>query len=156
MNNRFATQAFKGLATAAATAIVTFAAGGAWGQGTVYRCGDSYSQQPCPGGVAVPAEDARSAQQKAQADAATRRDTKAADAMQKERLRQEARPAAVSVLPVPAASAPAPPEPARQLVKKKKHKKEPDYFTAVAPRKPGDKPAGKKKEKKAAKDKVAP
>ena len=104
----------------------------------------------------MPAEDARSAQQKAQADAATRRNAQAAETLEKERLQQEARPPALSILPAPAASAPAEPEPGRQVVKKKKkQKKEPAYFTAVVPGKPGNKPAGKKNEKKAEGAKLA-
>ena len=41
---------------------------GASGQ-TVYKCGNGYSQAPCPGGTPVQASDSRTPQDKAQADA---------------------------------------------------------------------------------------
>lgn len=104
----------------------------------VYRCGDSYSQSPCPGGVAIDASDSRTKGQKAQADADTQRDRQAANALEKERLKQEA---AVTPAPPKAdaakTSAAATPHPSR----KKKHK-EPAYFTA---RTAADKKADKKK-----------
>ena len=39
---------------------------------TIYRCGNAYSEAPCPGGVAIDVNDRRSAAQKAQTDAAAR------------------------------------------------------------------------------------
>lgn len=69
---------------------------------TAYRCGSSYSQQPCLGGVAVQADDARTAQQAAQAAAAAKRDSRLADEMQRDRLRQEAK-AAPANIPAPKA-----------------------------------------------------
>ena len=65
------------------------------GAQAIYRCGDSYSQKPCPGGKVVDADDARSASQKSQTDQAVRRDAKAAEALEKERLKEEAKPAVV-------------------------------------------------------------
>ena len=56
---------------------------------TVYRCGNSYSQTPCPGGNPIEASDKRDRTQKVQADAAVRRDLKAAEALEKNRVRQE-------------------------------------------------------------------
>lgn len=56
---------------------------------TAYKCGDSYSQTPCAGGVAIDASDRRSSEQKLQADLATRRDARSADAMEQARLAQE-------------------------------------------------------------------
>lgn len=41
---------------------------------TVYRCGDSYSQTPCPNGVEVRADDARDDSQRAAAQSALERD----------------------------------------------------------------------------------
>ncbi len=55
----------------------------------VYRCGDSYSQSPCAGGVAITVDDARDAAQKNQADEAARRDAKLAQTLEKDRLAQE-------------------------------------------------------------------
>lgn len=109
------------------------------GAQAIYRCGDSYSQKPCPGGKLVEADDARSAGQKAQTDQAVRRDAKAADALEKARLKEEAKPAQL-VMP------PKPQEPARPAAKPAL--KKPEQFTAVAPKKPGD---TVKKKKKAAK-----
>lgn len=57
----------------------------------VYRCGSSYSQQPCPEGVQVDVQDARTAAQKAESDAVIRRDSNTANAMERERLQKEAR-----------------------------------------------------------------
>jgi hypothetical protein len=113
------------------------------GAQAIYRCGDSYSQKPCPGGKVVDVDDARSASQKSQTDQAVRRDAKAADAMEKERLKEEARPAPVAMPPAK------PPEPAKPAAAS--GTKKPEQFTAVAPKKPGD-PAGKKKKKAKKKD----
>ncbi len=59
---------------------------------TVYRCGDGkqYSQTPCPGGKAVMADDARSAEQQRQAAAAARADAQQANALAAERRQREA------------------------------------------------------------------
>ncbi len=56
----------------------------------VYRCGNSYSQTPCPDGKTMEVQDTRTSAQKAQTDAATQRTTSAADAMERERLQKEA------------------------------------------------------------------
>ena len=111
----------------------------------VYRCGDSYSTQPCPGGTLVPTDDPRSAAQRAQTDAATRRDAKSAQVLEKERLQQEGKPAQATI---PPSAEPRLPEADRTA--SKAGLKKPELFTAVAPKKPGDTPA-KKKKKKAAK-----
>ncbi len=74
----------------------------AWGQ-TVYKCGNVYSQVPCPGAVAVEASDNRTPAQKAQADAAAAQAAKSADKMEKARLALEKAPVAKAPkLPVPA------------------------------------------------------
>jgi hypothetical protein len=106
----------------------------------VYRCGNTYSQQPCPGGSAVDAAaKAPGAKEQATAREETKREAKAADAMEKARLKEEARPAQVYIAP---AKAQAPAVEGKPVMTKPK---KPDYFTAVAP---GTKPA-KKKAKKA-------
>jgi hypothetical protein len=110
----------------------------------IYRCGDSYSQQPCPGGSMVEAEDERSAGQRSQTSLAAQRDAKIADAMEKARLKEEAKPVSAAYIPAKAQAATAnagKPAAAR-------HAKKPAHFTAVAPGKPGD--ATKKKTKKKA------
>lgn len=55
----------------------------------VYRCGNSYSQIPCPGGQTVQVDDTRDAQQKRQTDEAVRQDAKQAQLLEKKRLAQE-------------------------------------------------------------------
>ena len=113
------------------------------GAQAIYRCGDSYSQKPCPGGKVVDADDARSASQKSQTDQAVRRDAKAAEALERARLKDEAKPAQVLLPP------PKPQDAAPKPVAASKPKK-PEQFTAVAPKKPGD--TDRKKKKAAKKD----
>ena len=117
-------------------------------QAQVYRCGGSYSNTPCPGATIVPTDDARSAAQKAQTDAATKRDAKSAQVLEVERLKQEGKPPpAIILAPVPAVE----PQPvADKPDAKKKKAKKPELFSAVAPRKPGEAAAKKEKKKKAA------
>lgn len=112
----------------------------------VYRCGASYSQQPCDGGKLVAASDSRSASQKAQSDQATQRTAKAAEAMERARLKEEGKPAQAvtpATQPVEVAA------PEKKPTAKGKTKK-PETFTAVSPRKPGDTAAKKKKKSKKA------
>ncbi len=95
----------------------------------VYRCGSSYSQQPCPGGTAVETmPNGTTSKDAAQARANTLGDAKRADAMEKARLAQEKNaPKAVVIGPQPVASAP--------VAKNKpgKEKKKPEHFTAAVP-----------------------
>ena len=58
---------------------------------SVYRCGSNYSQTPCPDAAVVDVEDTRSKAQKTESDARVRRDATLADAMEKNRLQEEAR-----------------------------------------------------------------
>jgi hypothetical protein len=118
---------------------------------TVYRCGDSYSPQPCPGGKAVQADDPRSASQRAQTRDAARRDAKVADEMQKSRLKEEVKPAQ-AIMPPPKAEALDPPE---TPVASPGVAKKPAYFTAASPTKK-DKSQPAKKKKKAKKKTSAP
>ena len=112
----------------------------------VYRCGNTYSQQPCDGGAVVKVDDARAPGAAAAQAAETKREQKAADAMEKSRLREEAKAAPASVMQhtkqEPPAGKKAQPEPKKDA---KKQAKKPDYFTAVTPKKPGEAPAKKKK-----------
>lgn len=112
----------------------------------VYRCGSSYSQTPCPDGVRVDVQDARTAAQKAESDAAIRREASAANAMEKARLKEEARLQAANAKAAapskakkktsqPATSdaadgADATPPGAKPHKHPPKKKKEPEYFTA--------------------------
>lgn len=112
-----------------------------------YRCGNSYSQTPCPGGVPVDADDSRSKAQKAQSESVIKRDARAADAMEKTRLQQEKaqRRAALKATDKPAdKSTTAQATPGKATHSTKKEAKHPEYFTAAAP---GDK---KKKKSEAA------
>lgn len=110
---------------------------------TVYRCGESYSQRPCPGGKQVQTDDPRSASQRAQTLEAVQRDAKAAEAMEKSRLKEEAKPAQ-ALMPAPKTETAGPPDgPAVTPAIAKK----PAYFTAVSPAKKGQAQPGKKKKK---------
>ena len=71
-----------------------------------YKCGNSYSQTPCPDAVVVDKTDQRTNAQKAQADLATQRDTRLANTMEKARLQQEAKDLAANT-PATKASRPA-------------------------------------------------
>ena len=118
----------------------------------VYRCGNSYSQAPCPDGVPVDVQDARTAEQKIQSDANIRRETSTADAMEKKRLKEEAQwerqqakaaAAARKKKPAPVASQPvveveAKLHKAHGRLKKSRKKSEPESFSArgAVPKKP--------------------
>ena len=114
----------------------------------VYRCGNTYSQTPCPSGKSLDVTDNRSADQKKQTDAAAANSAKAGDNMEKSRLAQEKRDMAASkarpVVVIPAAVPKVAAEPQPRAHAKRKKKASP-YFTAQAPR--------EKKEKKPAKAK---
>ena len=88
----------------------------------------------------MPTDDARSAGQRSQANADAQRVAKAADAMEKARLKEEAKPAGSYIPPPKTEAALEAPKP-KQLAKPKK----PEYFTAAGPRKPGEAPAKPKK-----------
>lgn len=106
---------------------------------SVYRCGDSYSQQPCAGGQPVPqAQVVPSPADRAQAGANTRRDAAMASALEKDRLRQEGQ-AGTQPLYIP----PPAPDPAYEAHKwpDKNATRKLDLFTATVPG------SGKKKEK---------
>ena len=113
----------------------------------VYRCGDSYSNQPCPSGVAVSVDDSRSDAQRAEREAATRRDARSADLLEKERLEREK---ALAPPAKPAAMPAAKPAARAASAASKPKEKRPEIFKAVAPQKPGDAPPKKKTAKKAA------
>jgi hypothetical protein len=109
----------------------------------VYRCGNSYTHNPLRGRTLVPTDDARSADQSSAAREAAQRAAKMAEAMEKARLKEEAK-AAVYVPPPPPDPQWQPEEQRLGVVKPKK----PAYFTARAPGKPGDPPHKKKTKKK--------
>jgi hypothetical protein len=101
-----------------------------------YRCGNTYSQIPCPGGVTVDTADNRSKAQKTQSESVIKRDMRTANGMEKTRLQQEEarRRAALKSADKPAdKAAPTPGNPTQST---KKKSRPPEYFTA---RTPGDK-----------------
>ena len=71
-----------------------------------YKCGNNYSQTPCPDAVVLDKTDQRTSAQKAQADQATQRDARLASTMEKARLQQEAKNLAANT-PATKASRPA-------------------------------------------------
>jgi len=70
-------------------ALSLMAALAAHAQDRVYRCGSSYSQEPCAGGSVVAVDDARSTGQAAQAQKVAQLDARLADALTRERLQAE-------------------------------------------------------------------
>jgi hypothetical protein len=120
-----------------------------------YRCGNTYSQTPCPGGKEVETADARSKDQKAQADAANRRTQRLANEMEKSRLQREQREAAqrkaaLKEIDKSAAKTVAKdPKAVEQPSKQKKKSKQPENFTAKTPVEPKKKKAEANKQAKA-------
>jgi hypothetical protein len=118
--------------------FVAIWAGSTWAAGSnVYKCGSTYSQTPCEGAVAVQVDDSRSKEQKSQSDAAIVQQGKAANAMEKARLKEEAQAIAQSkpAKPVtkPAAKAPSSAKGNTDVLApkdSKAKKKESEFFTA--------------------------
>jgi hypothetical protein len=131
----------------ACTALTWVAPATAQGAKNIYRCGNTYSQQPCADGKLVAASDSRSAAQKSQTDEAAKRDAKAAEAMEKARVKEEAKPVPVGMPADKPASAPKDTNKPERKSKKKSKSKKDDHFTAVAPKKPGEEPVKKKAKK---------
>lgn len=98
-----------------------------------YKCGDNYSQTPCPDGVAIDATDKRSREQKTQTDDATRRNAETAQAMEKTRLAQERKDLAANTPVTKSVSGDSRDTSDKNQVTAKKKKKEPKYFTAQVP-----------------------
>lgn len=98
----------------------------------VYKCGASYSQIPCPDGVAVQTGDERTAAQKTAADRTTREQAEQAKQLEKTRLKDDAQAAAANR----PAKADAKPAKEKATTAKKKKGKEPEYFTAKGPAEP--------------------
>jgi hypothetical protein len=121
---------------------------GATAAQTVYRCGNSYSQKPCPGGAAVDAADPRSAAQAADTTAAAKRNAQAANALEKERLAQDQHAAPPVIVPRPQAAASQPQPPHIVKGKKPKGGKSSKHATAVTQKEHGAADAKKKPAKK--------
>jgi hypothetical protein len=99
----------------------------------IYRCGQSYSQTPCPGGKLIDAADPRSAAQRAEARRTAERERQLAARMERERRKEEAAPQPVATgidatAPARAASQAAP---AKGKSSKKKGAKPGDVIVIV-------------------------
>jgi hypothetical protein len=113
--------------------IAAIAVASSWaGAQTVWRCGNSYSQQPCEGGTAIAPSTSRPAS--SDAAAATRVanvDAKLAADLEKARLARERNaPKAIIIGPQTPASAPVV-KTVKEASKAKPGK--PEQFTAIAP-----------------------
>jgi hypothetical protein len=118
---------------------------------TVYRCGNSYSQQPCPGAAPVAAADPRTPAEAARSGSVASADAKRADTMEKARIAQEKNaPKAGVIGPSPAASH----AHAQARDGSPKHSGKADPFTAKTPAQPGE--PNKTKGKTAKKPKEKP
>jgi hypothetical protein len=119
-----------------AIALALAAASG--GAQTVYRCGSSYGQKPCPGGSQVDVSDPVTGRDTARAGKATQSDMKRADAMAREREAQE-KNAPKALVIGPATPMAANEKPAKGKTKDKAKKSgENEPVTAVAPKPPGE------------------
>ncbi|MDM0091633.1 MULTISPECIES: hypothetical protein [unclassified Variovorax] len=109
-----------------AMAATTHAAASTW------RCGSTYTDQPCPGGQALPMDAAPGTERVRAADEQARQTQAAAARMEAERLRRDRERPALVHLPAPSA-AKAPVEPHRIAGRKGKGRKADDLFTAAGP-----------------------
>ena len=98
-----------------------------------WRCGNTYSDQPCEGGKALAVDDVRDAAQKRDADRTTRDAQAAGERMERERQRLEKAQASRPTLIDSRPAAPRPAPAAEGKSKGKKGKKEPEYFSAHDP-----------------------
>jgi hypothetical protein len=117
----------------------------------VYRCGDSYSQTPCPGAKLIEPQDSRQPAQKKQTDTATHSNASLAQELQKERLAQEklAKSGPPPIVATAVAKAPQSSASATVLTPKRirPQLKKPEQFVAEVPgteKKVSSKPASKK------------
>lgn len=101
----------------------------------IYRCGNVYSQMPCTDGTVLSADDRRTADQKAQTDAATAQAMRQADRMERDRLAAEGGSA-----------------PAARLAIKGKASASAKTTTTAAARQAGSKTPGKTSTRKQQKD----
>ena len=96
----------------------------------VYRCGNSYGPQPCPGGSVVATDPAPTAAEAQRSRRAAAADAKRAGELEQARLERE-RNAPPAVIPPQE-----PPAPAAKAAGRKKEGKEPGPLTATAPKAP--------------------
>lgn len=101
----------------------------------IYKCKDSYSQTPCPGGARMDVTDPRTSAQKMATDQATLQDARTADRMEKTRIQQEKTDLAANTplaAPKKKASSSHTPKP-KIKPKVKKNPKTPGDFMARSP-----------------------
>ncbi|MDM0025799.1 hypothetical protein [Variovorax saccharolyticus] len=103
----------------------------------IWRCGNSYTDQPCDAGQALDLDDARSAVQKRAADQATREARAEAQRMERDRLRLEAtqgpgQAALIDNAPRARETATAP----ERSMKKGQARKDPQYLSPQDPSAP--------------------
>ncbi|KWT74634.1 MULTISPECIES: hypothetical protein [unclassified Variovorax] len=120
------------IAILAIAACALWASSAASAGTSAWRCGNTYSDQPCPGGKPLALGDIPDARQKREADTSTREARAAGDRLERERLRQEKAQAGRHATLIDSRP-PAPKADAGGAKKKKKGKKEPDYFSAHDP-----------------------
>ncbi|VTU36191.1 hypothetical protein H6CHR_04642 [Variovorax sp. PBL-H6] len=121
------------IAMLAIAACVVWAAPAATA-GTAWRCGNAYSDQPCQDGKPLALGDTRDVGRKREADDATREARAAGDRLERERLQQEkAQGGRRATLIDSRPSAPKSIADSDGARKKKKGKKDSDYFSAHDP-----------------------
>ncbi|WP_162569236.1 MULTISPECIES: hypothetical protein [unclassified Variovorax] len=121
------------------------------GTGT-WRCGNTYTDQPCKNGKVVGLDDARDAAQKRAADGTTREARSAADRLERDRLRQESEQAKRQPVLIEDRPDAKPRQESRTGARKsRKGQSGADYFSVRAPAS-----TAKKKTAKAAGRKSAP
>jgi hypothetical protein len=121
------------------TASLSAMALGAEAATPAWRCGNTYTDQPCQGGKPLAAEDERSATQKREAETITREAKATADRLERERMSVESaqtrQPALIDNKPrdkpTPAQSTTGASSPKKK--KKKKSALEQDHFSARDP-----------------------
>lgn len=116
----------------------------------IYRCGQTYSQKPCPEGKIIESSDPRTAAQRAEAKRVTAREKQLAEKLESDRRAQESaqsRPLAASLAPaakppVQSVGASAPADHKRKI-KARAHRRKAasaaDFTAVVPPIKPGQK-----------------
>lgn len=120
------------IAILAMAACTLWASPAAVAGAAAWRCGNTYSDQPCPDGKPLALQDQRDAAQKREADRTTREAQAAGDRLERERRRQEKAQAASQATLIDSRPAVHKPE-AESAKKKKKGRKESDYFSAHDP-----------------------
>jgi hypothetical protein len=120
------------IAILAMAACTLWASPAAVAGAAAWRCGNTYSDQPCPDGKPLALQDQRDASQKREADRTTREAQAAGDRMDGERRWQEKAQAGRQATLIDSRPAVHKPE-VDSAKKKKKGRKESDYFSAHDP-----------------------